>query len=219
MAHQLKTTLNKIFAQRLCTPSGRQKLLSNFGKTQPDDEPISILQILERNGVEDGLACLGAVDGHDREIRLFAVWCARQVQHLAGDARITAAMDVSERFANGEATQQELDAARSATWEPTAAAAAAAAARWRNCDGVGVDGSSSTATMAAAVWAAAAAWDAATANASSAAWNAAEALAAAFLMDADNVREDGELLDSAGARSSARLAQGARLRQICGESL
>jgi hypothetical protein len=48
----------------------------------------------------------------ERTIRLFAVWCARQVQHLMKDPRSIAALDVAERFANGEASKEEWDAAR-----------------------------------------------------------------------------------------------------------
>jgi hypothetical protein len=56
----------------------------------------------------------------DREWRLFAVWSARQVQHLMADARSLAALGVAERYANGEAKDEELaaarDAARDAAW-------------------------------------------------------------------------------------------------------
>jgi hypothetical protein len=50
----------------------------------------------------------------DRELRKFAVWCARQVQHLMTDARSVAALDVAERHADGLATDAELNAARDA---------------------------------------------------------------------------------------------------------
>lgn len=53
----------------------------------------------------------------EKLMRLFAVWCARQVQHLMTDARSIAALDVAERFAHGQATQQELDAAWAAAWD------------------------------------------------------------------------------------------------------
>ncbi len=63
----------------------------------------------------------------DRELRLIAVKCARQVQHLMKDERSINALDVAERFANGEATQEELNAA----WEAARAAGDAAwAAAW-----------------------------------------------------------------------------------------
>ena len=49
---------------------------------------------------------------------LFAVRCARRVQYLMTDPRSVAALDVAERYANGQATYEELrtavDAAMSA---------------------------------------------------------------------------------------------------------
>ena len=68
----------------------------------------------------------------DRELRLIAVKCARQVQHLMKDERSINTLDVAERFANGEATQEELTAARAAAWDAAwdAARAAAWAAAW-----------------------------------------------------------------------------------------
>ncbi len=66
-----------------------------------------------------------------RELRLFAVWVARQVQHLLDDPRSIKALEVVERFANGEATIEELKAARAAAWAARRAAAASArAAAW-----------------------------------------------------------------------------------------
>ena len=72
----------------------------------------------------------------DRELRLFAVWSARQVQHLMTDLRSLAALDVAERYANGGATDDELAAARAAAlgaaWDAARDAAwdAARAAAW-----------------------------------------------------------------------------------------
>ena len=51
---------------------------------------------------------------NDRDLRLFAVKCARRVEHLMDDERSRKALDVAERYANGEATDAELDAARDA---------------------------------------------------------------------------------------------------------
>ena len=72
----------------------------------------------------------------DRELRLFAVWSARQVQHLMTDPRSVAALDVAERHASGEATDEELAAAWSAAesaagsvWSAALSAAESAAAR------------------------------------------------------------------------------------------
>jgi hypothetical protein len=150
----VQTTLNAIREHSPCH-EGWTKLLKHLGKTKADDEPLSIVTVLDSNGLDDALWCLRAVKGHDREIRLYAVWCARQVQHLMEDPRSVAALDVAERHANGEATDAELAAARAAAW------AAARAAAW--------------AAARAAAWAAAraAAWDAARAAARAAAWAAA----------------------------------------------
>jgi hypothetical protein len=127
----MKTTLNKIRAHSPCE-SGWKKLLSNLGKTKADDEPISITYILDSNGLDDALWCLRAVDGCQKEMRLYAVDCARSVQHLLTDKRSIDAIDVAERHAHGQATDEELNAARAAAWDAarTAAGAAARAAAW-----------------------------------------------------------------------------------------
>ena len=119
----MKTTLNQIREKSPCA-DGWKKLLAHLGKTTADDEALSIITILDSNGLDDALWCLQAVEGHDREIRLYAVWCARQVQHLMTDKRSLDALDVAERFANGLATVKELDAA----WD--AAGDAAGDAAW-----------------------------------------------------------------------------------------
>ena len=94
-------------------------------------EPISLSFILENNGLNDALWALHCIKDADRDIRLFSVWCARQVQHLMRDSRSTNALDVVERFANGKATKEELEAARDASadaWDAAWAASAAARA-------------------------------------------------------------------------------------------
>jgi hypothetical protein len=69
---------------------------------------------------------------NDKTLRLFAVGCARKVQHLMKDQRSIDALDVAERYANGNATKDELAAARAAAWEAAwdAAQAATRAAAW-----------------------------------------------------------------------------------------
>ncbi len=151
----MQTTLNAIRSHSPCE-SGWTKLLAYLRKTKADDEPISLIEIIKSNGLDEALWCLQAVDGHDKEIRLYAVWCARQVQHLMPDKRSLAALDVSEAFANGKVTEKELAAAR----------AAARAAAWDAAE-------AAEAAARAATWAAA--WDAAAA-ARAAAWEAARAV-------------------------------------------
>jgi hypothetical protein len=73
----------------------------------------------------------GIID--DKTLRLFAVWCARSIEHLLADDRSRNAINVAERFANGTASQEEITAAVVAAssavvnrWPPTLVAQLAA---------------------------------------------------------------------------------------------
>ena len=76
----MKTTLNAIREHAPCA-EGWKKLLTYLGKTEADDEPLSLLMILDSNGLDDALWALRAVEGYDREKRLYAVSRARPVDH------------------------------------------------------------------------------------------------------------------------------------------
>jgi hypothetical protein len=190
------TTLNAIRAHDPCT-EGWKKLLAHLGKTRADDEPLSLLTILDSNGLDDALWCLRAMPEHDKHWRLYAVWCARQVQHLLTDPRSVAALDIAERHAHGKATDEELAAAWDAAW--AAAWGAAGDAAWAAARAAAWD------AAWAAAWAAAggAAWGAARAAAGDAAWAAAWAAAGGAAGDA--------------AWGAARDAQAARLREVCAQ--
>jgi hypothetical protein len=134
----LTTTLNRIKACNPCDEGWRAGLQA-AGKTEPDDELISYEAILDAVGLEKALWCCQAEKQHSSLWRRYAIWCARQVQHLMDDERSIAALDVAERHANGDATDKELDAARAAArdaaWDAARAAArdagaAAGAAAW-----------------------------------------------------------------------------------------
>lgn len=184
----MNATLNAIRAYEPCA-DGWRKLLAGLGKTEADDEPLALTLILDINGLDDALWALRCVDDQ-AQVRRYAVWCARQVQHLMTDPRSLAALDVAERYAEGQATRDELaaarDAARDAWGASRDAAAAAADAAW--------------AATRDAVWAAAAAADAACA----AALDAADAACAA----ARDAAKD--------ARDAARQAQKAQFRAMFG---
>jgi hypothetical protein len=183
----MKTTLNKIRAYHPCR-DGWEKLLCGLGKTAADDEVIWIDQILDHNGVNDALWCLRAVENCDREIRLYAVWCARRVQRHMTDPRSIAAFAVAERRARGEASDEELASARGLAWAAARAVAYAAATH---------------AAVAHAAAAHAAAYMAAACAAKAAYMAAWEAAAAAAVR--------------AGARDTERAAQAEELRRICRE--
>ena len=120
------TTLRRIKAASPCA-SGWQKLLKHLEKTKEDDEPLPFAVIIEGNGIEDALWCCRAAPEYDSEWRLYAVWCARQVQHLMVDPRSMVALDVAERHALEQATDDDLSAAREAAGEAAWAAARVAA--------------------------------------------------------------------------------------------
>ncbi|MHB8388175.1 MAG: hypothetical protein ACYDBH_01180, partial [Acidobacteriaceae bacterium] len=121
----MKTTLAAIRAHDPCKASWG-KLLAALGKIQADEEPLPFTRILDVLGLDDALWCLRAAPQYERQTRLFAVWCARQVAHLMCDPHSRAALDVAERYARGAASEDELNRAAAAAW----AAAAAQAAAW-----------------------------------------------------------------------------------------
>lgn len=63
----------------------------------------------------------------DRELRLFACWCCRQIWHLLTDERSRHAVEIAELYAEGKATSDDLTAARDAAWAAARAATGAAA--------------------------------------------------------------------------------------------
>jgi hypothetical protein len=107
---ELITTLNKIRKHSPCA-SGWKTLLKFLNKETADNETLPFRIIFESNGLDDALWCTRAAPEYAKEWRLYAVWCARRIQHLITDERSIHAIDVAERYANGEATEGELTAA------------------------------------------------------------------------------------------------------------
>ena len=114
----------------------------------------------------------------DKTLRLFAVWCAREALKLVDepDPRSVDACDVAERYANGDATDDELAAAEDAAWAAAKAAAKAAYAS--------VAAAKAAAKAVASYAARDAAWYAACAAARAAAWAATCAAAWSAACDA-----------------------------------
>jgi hypothetical protein len=208
MSYPLTTTLNNIAKCSPCS-SGFKRGLVAANKKIPDDERISYESIIDAVGLTDALWCCRVEPQHDKEWRRFAVWCARQVQHLMNDQRCIDALDVAEAHANGCATDSELAAARAAAWDAARAAAwdaawaAARAAAWAAARDAAWD-AARDAQSAAWDAARAAAWDAALAAARAAAWDAARAAAWDAAWDAAR----------AAAWDAARDAQSAAFRQL-----
>jgi hypothetical protein len=189
MELMITTTLNRIRAHGPCglrpprdgeEPEGWVKLLRYLGhpdRYPGDDEPLAYATIVHSNGLNDALWCCRAEPQHTDIWCEFALWCAEQVRHLTTDQRALAALDVTRRYIDSEATENELDDARAAAWVADWAANAAA---W------------------AADWAANAAWDAADTGAAdwaaNAAWAATEEAQQRKFLEMVGEADDGHLL-------------------------
>lgn len=100
------------------------------------DEPITVLVILEALGLEDALWSLRACPEAATAERVLALGYTRRVQHLITDEVGLRALEVAERFTRGEATTDELMAAKDATftaWLNSDSASLATEAVWAMC--------------------------------------------------------------------------------------
>jgi hypothetical protein len=146
-----------------------------------DDEQFAMSSIIESNSLNDCIWTFKCVDKlHYPLRRKFAVWCARQVQHLMKDQSINA-LDVAWLHSEGFATDEELAIARRAA-AAAADADAYAAAAYAAAAAAAADAYAAAYAAAAAAYAADA-YAAAAADAAAAAY-AADAAAAAYAADA-----------------------------------
>lgn len=182
------TTLNAIREHHPCEDLW-ETLLKYLGKTSADDEPLSLLTILESNELDDTLWCFRAVDGFEKEKLLLGIGFAKEVEHLMPDES-KKALDVFDRYANGLATEEEFDAARAVADAACPAYASAADAAYF------ASYASANAAADAAVYAArAAAW---------------AASLAAYDADARDAARDA----AHAARSTTTAKQETQLRQL-----
>jgi hypothetical protein len=232
---ELSITLNQI---RKHSPwqTVWEKLLAAKGKTQADDEPFFFLDILASNGLDDALWCLRCLGPeHVRWIRHLACDYAETVLHLVlpGETRPADAIRVARLYADGQATKEELAAARdaaraarAAAWAAWTASGAAGAARDAQAAalaaGAAADAAGAAADAAGAAPAARAARDAAEAAAEAAgvagAAGAAAGAAADAALAALAAARDGqtELLIAAVRRWETENATGKPARQLPG---
>ena len=155
-------TLNKIRAHSPCESGWKKLLKAKAGAGMDVEFPLT--DVMDSNGLDDALWCLRVRPEHSKLWRKYAVWCARQVEHLMTDNRSKDALDVAWRHSEGEATDEELAAALAAAW------AAAGAAAWAAREAAYAALAASGATRADAWHAARSAWDA---------WDAVDAAGAA----------------------------------------
>jgi len=196
----ITTTRRHLQEYRAC--ADRYALLCTW--TQADDDAsIDLIEILDRQGLDDAVWALRACPESDGLARYIARSCAASVLHLwSGPVPLV----VREYLRTGE--EALMDAARAAAWAAAGAAARAAA------------GAAAWAAAGAAAWAADAAWSAARDAARAAAWAADAARAAAWAGDAAAdaawAAAGAAARDAAGAaaRDAARADQTALLRLL-----
>jgi hypothetical protein len=132
----MKITLSKIKKHNPC-PDGWEKILAAQG---PDlDREWELVEAFKSNDLDDVLWALRCLPEYNALWRKYAVWCAKQVEHLLTDQRSWAAAVAS-------ACDAEWTAASAAAWAVAVASAcdaewtAASAAAWAvsvasACDG------------------------------------------------------------------------------------
>ena len=129
--YHLTTTLRRLREHRACS-EGYTKLTAHLGPEWPDDRSINLLTILESNGVEDCLwSFRAAIEEAAQVTRLIAADLAEHVLHVfegkhPADQRPRMAIDVARAYVRGEATEEEMAAARDAAWAAEDAARDAA---------------------------------------------------------------------------------------------
>ena len=124
--HMLTTTLAEIKA-RSPDEDTWKRLLNGLGVTRANKKPLPLERILEICGLDEALWVLRAFKGHDNAIRLFACYCARYALHtferkFPDDKRPREAIETAERFARGQATLEELNAAEEAAGDAASTA-------------------------------------------------------------------------------------------------
>jgi hypothetical protein len=195
-------SLHQIQKHQPCGDGWAKLLASKGGKNADMDAQFPVTDILESNDLDDTLWALRCLPEHNNLWRKYAVWCAKNVEHLMTDPRSIEALDVAWRHSEGQATDSELGAA----W-----AAARAAARDAAWDAAGA---AAGAAARDAAWDAA--WDAvrpAARDAARAAWAAARAAARAAGAAARDAQQQklieilaaGEWVDEAAKRQEGRM--------------
>ena len=91
-------------------------LLKALGKTAGDDEPLSIIKVLNVVGFDNTSWILQAIPEHKRELTLFTVFCARQASGLMREKPLRTVIKTAERFANGLASIKDLRVAAGNAW-------------------------------------------------------------------------------------------------------
>jgi hypothetical protein len=79
-----------------------QELMKFLGKETIDDEPLAVREIVQNINFRFIWKLLNGLNlGHDRELRLFAVWCARKTTKYMNSIEALTALPLAELLADG----------------------------------------------------------------------------------------------------------------------
>lgn len=112
----ITTTLNDVKYKSRLPKKYFKELLNSLGKTKPDNDTIAISYIAKTIGLEEAIRCCYHLNDHSRKWRLFSVSCVRRIEPLLGYKLSSDVIDVAERYANGNATNEELNKAWETIW-------------------------------------------------------------------------------------------------------
>lgn len=94
---------------------GFQKFFQDTGRTDMDDDLVSIEEVLRVAGLDAALWTLRTVESPPavvKAIKMLGIAFARSVEHLLIDPRIKGTLDAAERHLNGQADDDELKRAQ-----------------------------------------------------------------------------------------------------------
>jgi hypothetical protein len=123
----ITVSLTEIRTQSPCIDGWRKVLAAKGGKDADMAAQFPLADIIETNDFDDALWALRCRPEYNNLWRKYAVWRARQVEHLMTNDRSKNALDVAWRHSDGLATDEELDAAGAAARDAAWAAASEAA--------------------------------------------------------------------------------------------
>ena len=111
--HQEHATITPALLREWGACYDDDQIAEHFG----DRESVTLLEVLDSEIAAQDRVWVASYALSERDARLFACWCAEQVLGDDCDPRSRAAVDVARRYALGEATSEELSAARDAAWD------------------------------------------------------------------------------------------------------
>ena len=69
---------------------------------------VNIADICNKINMHVAIDAMAAAGCYNRDLRMFGIWCAEQVQHLAPQSIYTDCIDAAKKYANGESSLGEM---------------------------------------------------------------------------------------------------------------